>query len=139
MRQEGFDGVVVITKGTREGDRVPVSWRLLSTNDGLIHETQVLIPNGETWCLKTINASSEELPSPDAYVVVQIAERKLTDRSVSSIHSKMPLRPMEDFGSDDIVKNGEKLEVTVRPMAVVTDEVQFSLHLEVEATDSQLR
>jgi hypothetical protein len=57
----------------------------------------------------------------------------LPSRSVSSIHLKMPQRPMEYLGNNFVVGNGEKLETFVMsPQTDVTDEMRFNLHLEVE-------
>ena len=91
----------------------------------------MLIPDGEEWDLSRITASGE-LPSTDVHVMIQIAGRTLPGRSVSSIHSKMPQRPMEYLGNIFVVKNSEKLETFVSPQTEVIDETRFNLHLELE-------
>ena len=118
--------MVSIPRGTRQGDLVPVLWRRNSSDAG----SHVLIPDGEEWDLSRITASGE-LPSTDVHVLIQIAGRMLPSRSVSSIHSNMPQRPMEYLGN--FVKNGEKLETFVMSTQTdVTDETRFNLHLELE-------
>jgi hypothetical protein len=120
--------VVSIPKGTGQGERVPVLWRRTSSDVG----SHVLIPDGEEWSLTSISASGE-LPSTDVHVLIQIAGRMLPSRSVSSIHLKIPQRPMEYLGNNFVVKSGEKLETFVMsPQSDVTDEMRFNLHLEVE-------
>ena len=119
--------VVSIPKGTRKDDLVPVLWRRNPSEAG----SHVLIPDHEEWVLTRITASGE-LPSTDVHVLIQIADKMLPSRSVSSIHSRMPQRPMEYLGNF-AVKNGEKLETFVMSTQTdVTDEIRFNLHLEIE-------
>ena len=119
--------VVSIPKGTRQSERVPVLWRRTPSDTG----NHVLIPDDEEWDLSRIMASGE-LPSTDVHVLIQVAGRMLPGRSVSSIHSKIPQRPMEHLGNIFVVKNGEKMETFVSPQTDVIDEIRFNLHLELE-------